>query len=401
MRRLVLLVIALASAALVFWVGCGLTGGRPYSTDAALAVADRGDAIVRAAYDFHHRTGLWPADLAELGPASDEAGGPADWQVTSWYDGSWNLEYTGPFHGGTIQFHHEAAGPAQWLVIWGNSERGPAGADPLPRAAPGPAGVLIPAAEREANALAAIRGRTERLPGHLVHHKGLVSRLFRAGRFPEARVACRACLAGWPDHWWPNLVLGLIDLRLGFADESERRLAAWADRHGDFHHHYFVAHFYASAGREADARSALRRAAGSPTRDDWDGHGYEQTRETWAWGDAEFVHDAALIAYHLGDLDLCLAICDRWEELVGRQGTGDCGYPVLRAACWVNQGRFADADGALRAAAAGNKYSSCIGEHVERVRRAVAARDAKFKYDPVATGEYRPGIPRDFLIEYQ
>ncbi len=90
--------------------------------------------------------------------------------------------------------------------------------------------------------------RIEQNPMQVIHHKGLISALYRKGQFKEAKQACLVCLEKWPDLWWPNVVLSLIDVQLGGAKEAEARLLPWVKKHGTFHHWFFAAHFYHAAG---------------------------------------------------------------------------------------------------------------------------------------------------------
>jgi hypothetical protein len=61
-------------------------------------------------------------------------------------------------------------------------------------------------------------------PKQVVHHKGLVSALYRKEQFKQTKEARLKCLEGWPDLWWPNVMLSLTEVHLKRTKEGEERL---------------------------------------------------------------------------------------------------------------------------------------------------------------------------------
>ncbi len=220
-------------------------------------------------------------------------------------------------------------------------------------------------------------------PKQVVHHKGLISALYRNEQFKEAKDACLKCLEGWPDLWWANVMLSLIEVRLSRTNEAEERLLPWVKKHDEFHHWFFAAHFYEAAGEKEKCAAALRKAAQSPLDTlwvEWQDTG-EHLGSVSVYSSAWY---AALIAYRAGELDMCLEICDCWERYVIKEKYGAPGFNVFQAACYLNQGKFDEAKKAIESAVKPPppNYGYHLDKQIAKLREAIEARDKQFRYTP-------------------
>ncbi|MCE9532806.1 MAG: hypothetical protein K8T89_17045 [Planctomycetes bacterium] len=225
--------------------------------------------------------------------------------------------------------------------------------------------------------------RMEVNPTQVVHHKGLISALYRKEQFKEAKEACLKCLETWPDLWWPNVMLSLIELRLNRAKEAEERLLPWAKKHDDFHHWFFAAHFYEATGEKEKCTAALRKAARSKLDTLW--VRWEDTGENLGSlsGD-ESAWYAALISYRAGQIEVCLEVCARWERYItNEQKYGGPGFKVFQAACFLNQGKFDEAKAAIEVGVKPfPNYGFSRDKQIAKLRKAIDERDRKFRYTP-------------------
>jgi hypothetical protein len=177
-------------------------------------------------------------------------------------------------------------------------------------------------------------------------------------------------------------MLSLTEVQLGRAKEAEKRLLPWVKKHGTFHHWFFAAHFYHAAGDKGKAAAALRKAAQSSLDTLWVDS--EDTGETFGSVSVrESTWYGALLAYREQQLDVCLAVCDRWERYVNEH-YGDPGFAVFQAACYLNQGWFEKATKAINVAVKPPppNYGYHDDEQIARLRKAIEARDSNFRYTP-------------------
>jgi tetratricopeptide (TPR) repeat protein len=342
------------------------------------AAAKSAKPILDAIYGFKRKNGLWPNDLDELIPEYIKKKQVAGWRYTTRQDGYWRLINYAGFPHTAVQYRYLKRKGGQWELSWGDGEaklKVPYTPPVLKKLAPED----VTRRMRE-TVLQRIRLR----PKQVVHHKGLVSTLYRKKQFKEAKQACLKCLERWPDLWWPNVMLSLIEVHLNRTKEGEERLLAWVKKHGDFHHWFFAAHFYEATGEKVKCAAALRKAARSPLDTLW--VEWEDTGENFGSLSGESsAWYAALIAYRAGRLDVCLEVCDRWERYIKHeQEYGAPGFNVFQAACYLNQGKVDKAKRAIEAALdpEGPNYGYQFDKEIARLRKAIKARDRKFRYTP-------------------
>ncbi len=268
-------------------------------------LARNGDGIVAAVYEFKNRCGLWPCTMAELVPDYVSADAARGWRYEWRASGRWHLTHFVAPSETAVRYEHRADYEG-WQITDGVNGSNLGVAPPARPATPPSREELL----RSMNAV--MRRRIAADPKQLTHHQGLVCWLFRRGEFAEARAACARTLEVWPEHWWPNLMLALIDARLGAAAQSEGRLVRLAQKRADFNHAFFLAYFYAATNRTDEAMETLRGAAVLPLRKldaDWVNTGQQLgVMPTWhPWV-------AALMALRAKRYDVALAVCDRWER---------------------------------------------------------------------------------------
>ena len=294
------------------------------------------------------------------------------------------------FPHGMIAYSRSTAGESKWSFYDGNSDAA-VGIDYCPPS------ILDKARQGTRHIQETIKSRILAHPEALLHQKGLISFLYIRAEFEEAKLACVTCLERWPQHWWPNYMLGLIDIKCKNVEIGERRFLKWVEDGEDFHNYYFLAHFYFNAGERKKCRDALRIASKAPIGD-WNGgrYGFRETGEHFGGVSSDgCFYDASLMAYELDDLGLCLAICDRWDRFVtDERGYGDPGFRTMRAACYLNQDRLDLAAREIKSVSRAN-FDSCQGKHVDRLTRAITSKDTRFRYIPDRS------VLQQFVLDYQ
>src|SRR5262249_36591740 len=202
-------------------------------------------------------------DLDELAPKYLKKEQTAGWRYNTRHNGYWTLINYAGFPHTAVQFRYLKDKGGRWEISWGDGEA------ELKVPYTPPKLEKLPVEEVNKNLRATMSKRIDRYPAQIIHHKGLVTLLMDRDLYAEARQACRKCLEIWPDIWWPNVTLAVLDSRLGSKPNAEKRMQAWADKHKDFMYYYFLAHYYQAAGETEKSFAALRRATEVPIIPDW------------------------------------------------------------------------------------------------------------------------------------
>ena len=352
--------------------------------------AESGKPILDAIFRFNHENGLWPNDLDELVPRYAKEDEVRAWRYHTRNNGYWTLiNYTG-FPHSAVQFRFLKEKGGHWEISWGDDQ-----AELKVPYAP-PAQEKLPKKEVNKNLLATMAARIDRYPGQIIHHKGLVTLLMDRGLDAEARKACAKCLEIWPDIWWPNITLAILDARLNSKTDAEKRMVTWANRHKDFIHFYFLAHYYKAAGETEKSFAALRKATESPIIDHWDKSGGKETGEILIWSNEVYLRYAAILAYQGKQIDLCLAVCNRWEKYVKEEKRhGDPGYAIFRAACFVNQGKCGEAIKLIDSMTEGPTNTGYqFDPGVQALRKAAQDKEVKHRFDPTRSGDGEYGYEK-------
>jgi tetratricopeptide (TPR) repeat protein len=206
---------------------------------------------------------------------------------------------------------------------------------------------------------------------------------FELRSYDEARKVCLSCVEKWPDYWWSYLMLAKIESKLGDQSDAERRLAALAERWEDFFGYAFLAQFYFNRKEFEKSKQALQKALRpDPTRHK-DQYAYEQIGSRESWVDDCYYHNAAYMAYRMGDRQLCLAICDRWKGFVKEvQHYGGEEERALRIVCAVNDTDWDRAKDLLEAMKQPPEYAPWQDEGIHRLGDVIRSKCTEYVYDP-------------------
>jgi tetratricopeptide (TPR) repeat protein len=394
-----LLVASVGTTLLVFLIqawagdppGKRLPADKPPTDAENRATAEAAKPLLDAIYRFNHQNGLWPNDLDELFPKYVKKEQVAGWRFNTRQNGYWTMINYSGFPHTAVQFRYLKDKGGQWEVSWGDGQA------ELKVPYTPPAQDKLPADEVNKNLLTTMTKRIERYPGQIIHHKGLVTLLMERELYAEAHNACKKCLEIWPDIWWPNVTLAVLDIRLGSKEEAEKRMTAWVEKHKDFIHYYFLAHYCKASGDTKKALAALNRATELPIIHDWDSvySGRKDTGETLIWSNEVYLRYAAILAYEGKQIDLCLAVCKRWEKYLKEEKRyGDPGHAIFRAACLVNQGKGAEAVKLIDAVIGGPNYGYQFDPGVKALKKAAQENDSKHVFDPTRSGDGEYGYEK-------
>lgn len=338
--------------------------------------AGQGCAIVDAIFQFRNEWGVWPASESELNCEQLGGDGLKRWRFQTSYDGNWTLGTHRFFPHGVLAYKHPDGKNGKWVFYNGLQDSDVACEYKPPC-------VLSQADPKKIKQI--LSRRIASSPKQIIHHKGLISLLYKMRSFDDASEACKSCLETWPRHWWATLMLALIEKERGNPRHMEQRLQDYAAESRNFHDSYFLAYFYFSCGRRKEALESLQCAVnnGIQYRTPWNKYDSNETGEMLGWSDESFLLDAAMLAYRMEDRKMCLAICHVWSDLIEKQkGYGDPGYRVIRAACFLNAKDLDKAQDEIEMSKRGPSYDSCRGLHVEQLEKAIRDGDTGFRYSP-------------------
>jgi hypothetical protein len=396
MKRVVLLSLGALALAGAGWLalssgGCLLRMPGPSDPVSlqprALATAQQGTPIVTAVYEFKNRCGLWPCSLYELVPdyLPEEAGRGwhYEWKPSGW----WHLTNYIDFPYWAVRYERRKDEEG-WQLTDGMD-----GID-LNVQQSKPIARVIPQEELLNNLRAEMGRRMAAEPKRMLHYQGQVSWHYRRNELEEARAVCMRCLEVWPDHWWPNLMLSILDAQLGAFEQADLRFTRFTEQKADFNHFFLLAQFYLTQGQTERAFGALKQAATRPMGDLTDDmYTSDQPLGMMAY---QGPWKAAVMAYRAKRYDVATAICDRWERYrIEKSPSADASFFAIRAACYLALGHFDQADEQIAEANRVRRSNRQLAKNVDQLSTAIERRDSSFVYDP---GE---GAAFTVLIEYE
>jgi tetratricopeptide (TPR) repeat protein len=210
--------------------------------------------------------------------------------------------------------------------------------------------------------------RIARAPTNADHYIDKIAYLLSLNRRSEAHATCEAAAAALPDRWRPQVGLAVL------AEPADRRLAetqlrAWLDKHPTFIHYWYLYRYYRDIDRHNDAIDALREAVKYPREDRTD--------------DSDFVpdayaFDAAKYAYQQRQYELVLEITRVWSP----RREAESNSAVFQAAAELALGRVDEAKTDIDFFLNKHKGSDLWSENLRELRRAAAAGNRSFVYDP-------------------
>jgi len=354
------------------------------------AEAMKGSVILNAIFRFQNEFGLWPTNEMELIPEHLAKRDSGDWAYKTSHDGNWTLTSHRYLPLGLLRFVQPHGQTGRW-TFYSGSTSSDVNCKYIHEILPKPT-------DQFRKKMHTLSARIASYPKQIVHQKGQVSIYFKMKQFEKAHQACLSCLERWPGHWWPTLMLGLIEIEWHKRICAEQKLIVNANQNEDFHHYYFLAHFYFKAGETDNALSALRSAVRSKLRyrDHWNKYDADDTGEVVGISHERILQDAAMLAFRMGEVGVCQSVCDRWAHLVeNEKGYGDPGYRIIRAACYLCQSKLEEAKNELNRSRLGPNYISCSGPHVERLRIAIQSKNTNFHYIPDVE------IPMELTVMYR
>jgi tetratricopeptide (TPR) repeat protein len=385
--------------------GCGSGSGTPllpgenYSRKDALAGVERGKPVVRAVLQFEADTGLWPQDLADLVPDYITADDVKTWRYHTFHHDDFALVYLGPLTGGTLHYDQDPGKPGAWNVWW---EVQPEQYQPtkLNGVQSEPPPTKLSPELQTSKRLALLNRRFNAAPDRIAHRIGLMKYHWDLGNLKEARAICAACVDKWLDYWWSYLMLAKIEGRLGDQSDAERRLKGLSKRWNDFYGFAFLAQFYFDQKDVEKCKAALRQALKQQPTQLKERYTFEQIGYRQSWVDDCYYHNAAYLAYRIGDRPLCLAICDRWMEFVRDvQNYGGEEERALRVVCAVNEADWETAARLLQTMRKSPNFASWQEDGTRVLEGVVRAKNARYEYDPKL---FRPaGAPLIVEFEYK
>jgi tetratricopeptide (TPR) repeat protein len=392
-------------AVLSFCAGCGadsragLLPGENYSRKDALAGIEQGKLVLVALLRFEADTGCWPHDLSELVPEYVAADDINKWRYRSFGHDDFALVYLGPLAGGILRYNHDAGKSDSWNVWWEDQDE-QQHSEKIDVESPEPPASTFTPDQKAGKRLALLHRRIDTWPERITHRIGLMKHYFDLEQFENARAVCVACIEKWPDYWWSYLMLAKIEGRLVDRSDSERRLKALAARWSDFFGYAFLAQFYFDRSDFEKSKAALRRALeAAPTRHK-DQYSFEQIGYRQEWVDDCYYHNAAYLAYRMGDHPLCLAICDRWQGFVREvQRYGGEEERALRIVCAVNEADWDRAAKLLRAMKELPDHAAWQDQGIQTLERVAREKNDRYEYDPKL---FRPtGVPLGVEFDYK
>jgi hypothetical protein len=148
------------------------------------------------------------------------------------------------------------------------------------------------------------------------------------------------------------------------------------------------------------SKAALRRAlVPAPTRHK-DQYPFEQIGYRQSWVDDCDYHNAAYLAYRMGDRPLCLEICDRWKGFIQVvQHYGGAEERVLRVVCAANEADWDKASELLRVMKESPDHAAWQDVGILMLERIVREKNARYMY---SQNLFRPaGVPLVIEFDYK
>ncbi len=379
MNRKLAVAIVLAVAGGAIYLLCQKPEPAPEKIDlaemypSATTSAEQGRPIVTAIYQFKNRWGLWPTSFNELVPEYLTPEEVRDWHYSWQLSGRWHLSNYIDFPRAAVQYE-KSAETERWQLTDGIDSVA------LPVTQPKPEANAIPQNELLRNFRVLMRRRLDAEPHRMIHYEGQIGWYYKRQHFTEAREACLECLQRWPDHWWPNVMLAMIDTRLGHFEQAEERLKSYIEKKNEFNYYLLLGQFYKLEGDTEKAMLSLKSGIGLPIKELQDGF-YTVDQPLGIRADAG-PWRASLMAYRAQRYDLAVAICDHWERYRKEDDDMyDASYFTIRAACYLARGEFEKAQQEveeMRKVSVSTRHS---GDDFEALEKAIERRDRSFVYE--------------------
>ena len=329
-----------------------------------LAIAQQGSALIKAMNDYRNAHGLWPQrveDFAEKYLGRKDIG---PWSY-EWTSGRKRLFCAIGFPVAMAQYQIGSDG-GHWELNYGEDQENLPGAEPKAEAS------KLGQQQRIEATIAEFRMRIAREPRRDEHRTGPIGFLIRHNRLAEAEKECAAMAARSPREIWPVITLARALVQAGDANRALAQVKGFAAANPALPNHVALVNFYRSLGRNSDALAAIRESLKLPeiTAPMADDHA-----EWWLSGLAGY-------AYEQKQYDLVLGIAQAWDDIDREVGSDDRSFHALRAAAFLAQGNFGEAQKHYRRAA---RYAQRAGHgplagNLDALKKAIEARNRQFVY---------------------
>jgi hypothetical protein len=332
--------------------------------------------VLDALYQYRHENGLWPTSLKELTPKYLGEPDVNRWNFSNDNDGYWRLTSFGLFPDAMVHYSHLKNKGGKWRYSDGEWEHD------LQASYKPPQFPVIAAHIVNSNRVAQFEFRIAKDPKRIFHRVGYVNMLMNQELYERARSVCIDCEKEWPDHWWPKVTIAVLEAKCGNKSLGEERLRMWVEKHDTFTHYYFLAYYYTTVSEHCMATMALEKAILTPMDMESDASRPIIPTDKLRVSNIVYFQYAAILAYRLKQLDLCLQICDRWEYYEKTDIVRDVGFSVFRAACYLNQGRCDSAIEFLDGIVADDRFRYGFDRGFRALRQAASRMDVRHQFDP-------------------
>jgi hypothetical protein len=119
-----------------------------------------------------------------------------------------------------------------------------------------------------------------------------------------ARLATEKAAADFPENWWPEMMLAILDANGSTRDKAHARFKQWVEDHPHFVHYFFLAFYENAIGLVDDAGISIEKTANQTIRN----------LRTDFWIIEPRARQAALLALKLKKLDAALTISSNLEK---------------------------------------------------------------------------------------
>ena len=148
------------------------------------------------------------------------------------------------------------------------------------------------------NSLVEYDRRLAKSPSDITLHQGKIALLLKYDR-SRARPACVDAVKALPNHWWPRLTLGLLDVGQGRLTEDPADLMKFVEAKPSCSRYLCLAYFYQALEKPDEAAKAVEKAVGCPIIDLEDDETNTECRG----------YSAAVYAFRSGKYSTAIKLC--------------------------------------------------------------------------------------------
>lgn len=328
-----------------------------------------GSPVVAAIIRFKSEYGLWPQTLDQLVPEylssrTELLGWRYYWSCT----GQWTLVCYCDFPDTAVRFRFDSQNNTGQWSKWDGFED-----FSLPSEQPTPMPSERTDSDIHDRIIAEFQRRIDRAPNEILHYQGLITWCHRWRDLQRASTLSQSCLRHFPNHWWPNLALSILEAEIGNREQANTRLTLWAAKNKTFFHYWCLAYFHYSLKDTERTLLALTNASKHALSDV---EGYTWVLSSVAWR-------AVALAYQLKRYDIALSLCDCWEaHYEARNHSVDSSFFAFRAACYLAYAQYTKALEQLVLERTRTNLVKNWARNLDQLEQAIREQNRAFVYDP-------------------